>query len=67
MTKEVSTKKVFISYAWTSQEHVDNIEQLARRLTANGEFGGDQSTMILAEYLYGYPDGLMRKENTIYN
>lgn len=37
---------------------------------ANSEWriwGGDQSTMILAEYLYGYPDGLMRKENTIYN
>lgn len=38
MTKELSTKKVFISYAWTSQEHVDYVEQLAKRLTANGVY-----------------------------
>lgn len=36
MTERLHTKKVFISYAWTSQTHVDYVEQLAKRLTSNG-------------------------------
>lgn len=36
MAKILPNKKVFISYAWTSQEHVDYVEQFAKRLSANG-------------------------------
>ena len=28
--------KVFISYSWTNQEHVDNVENLAKRLMSDG-------------------------------
>ena len=28
--------KVFISYSWTNQEHVENVENLAKRLMSDG-------------------------------
>jgi hypothetical protein len=36
MSEESATPKVFISYSWTSEDHVDWVVELAKRLKSNG-------------------------------